>query len=134
SSVCPCNWKSKENCRGAVKCHMEIIVEDDSRAHDQVAPAYRGSSECSGISLALSRRSTQSYNTGRRSSVRNVELIIPPITTVANGRCTSAPALVERAIGMKPNAATAAVISTGRKRVKDPSITADLVSNPRSRS
>jgi len=31
-----------------------------------------------------------------------VDEITPPITTVASGRCTSAPALVATAIGMKP--------------------------------
>ena len=36
---------------------------------------------------------------------------MPPMTTVASGRCTSAPALVDSAIGIKPKAATAAVIS-----------------------
>ena len=75
-------------------------------------------------------RSAHSYNTGRTTSVRNVELIMPPITTVASGRWTSAPALVESAIGIKPKAATAAVMSTGRKRVRDPSITAERTSRP----
>ncbi len=40
----------------------------------------------------------------------------PPITTVANGRCTSAPAFVDIAIGKNPNAAAEAVSSTGRNR------------------
>ena len=40
-------------------------------------------------------------------------LIKPPITTVANGRCTSAPPEEEIAIGKKPNDATDAVIKTG---------------------
>jgi hypothetical protein len=39
----------------------------------------------------------------------------PPITTVANGRCTLAPVLVAIAIGIKPMLATSAVIITGRK-------------------
>lgn len=38
---------------------------------------------------------------------------IPPITTVANGRCTSAPVPVASAMGMNPNDATNAVINTG---------------------
>ena len=46
---------------------------------------------------------------------------IPPITTVARGRCTSAPVPIAIAIGTKPNEATKAVISTGRKRVNAPS-------------
>ena len=40
----------------------------------------------------------------------------PPVTTVASGRCTSAPALVETAIGRKPRLAAVAVVSTGRSR------------------
>ena len=44
--------------------------------------------------------------------------MIPPMTTVASGRCTSAPAPVAIAIGTKPSEATSAVISTGRSRVR----------------
>jgi len=40
----------------------------------------------------------------------------PPMTTVANGRCTSDPIPVLNAIGTKPRLATSAVISTGRRR------------------
>ena len=44
--------------------------------------------------------SNQSYKTGsRKDSVRIVELNRPPITTVASGRCTSAPVDVAVAIG-----------------------------------
>ena len=45
---------------------------------------------------------------------------MPPITTVARGRCTSAPIPVARAMGTNPREATKAVISTGRSRVSDP--------------
>ena len=38
------------------------------------------------------------------------------MTTVASGRWTSAPALVDSAIGRKPRASVVAVISTGRSR------------------
>ena len=41
----------------------------------------------------------------------------PPMTTVASGRWTSAPAEVASAIGRKPSDATNAVINTGRNRV-----------------
>ena len=61
---------------------------------------------------------------GRTRSVRRVDVTNPPITTVAKGRCTSAPMLVATAIGTKPNPATIAVISTGRSRVFAPSTTA----------
>jgi len=54
----------------------------------------------------------------------------PPMTTVASGRCTSAPAPVEIAIGMKPRLATRAVITTGRRRVAAPSRTASSISFP----
>ena len=53
---------------------------------------------------------------GNTSNVSNVLVIKPPITTVANGRCTSAPSPCESAIGKKPIEATRAVIKTGRKR------------------
>ena len=48
--------------------------------------------------------------------------INPPITTVAKGRCTSAPAEVETAIGKKPIAAAEAVSSTGRSLDTVPSM------------
>mgnify|MGYP006894100693 CR=1 FL=1 len=51
----------------------------------------------------------------------SVEDTIPPITTVASGRCTSAPAPTLIAIGTKPRLATRAVIRTGRSRVRAPS-------------
>ena len=46
--------------------------------------------------------------------VNSVAVNNPPITTVANGRCTSAPADDEIAIGKNPKAAAAAVNKTGR--------------------
>ncbi|MNQ83699.1 hypothetical protein D3C85_987920 [compost metagenome] len=54
------------------------------------------------------------YNAGNTINVSNVADISPPITTDANGFWTSAPALVENAIGKNPSAATDAVIITGR--------------------
>ena len=45
--------------------------------------------------------------------VNKVEVISPPMTTVARGLCTSAPAPVLKAIGIKPKQATRAVIETG---------------------
>ena len=53
---------------------------------------------------------------GKTRRVSVVEVIKPPITTVANGRCTSAPELLEIAMGMNPNAPQDAVIKTGRNR------------------
>ena len=46
-----------------------------------------------------------------------VEEIIPPITTVAKGRCTSAPAPTLNAIGIKPKLATKAVIHTTQRQL-----------------
>ena len=57
---------------------------------------------------------------GSKNSVNTVDDPRPPITTVANGRCTSDPAEVDNAIGKKPNAATSAVINTGRNRAAAP--------------
>ena len=39
---------------------------------------------------------------------------MPPMTTVASGRCTSAPAPVAIAMGTKPSEATSAVINTAK--------------------
>jgi hypothetical protein len=47
--------------------------------------------------------------------VSPVEVTSSRITTVASGRCTSEPGLVEKAIGMKPTLATSTVMSTSRK-------------------
>src|SRR5688572_12304691 len=57
-----------------------------------------------GISTVISPTflSVQAYSTGNNTSVRKVELSTPPMMTVANGRCTSAPAPVAMAIGTKP--------------------------------
>lgn len=60
------------------------------------------------------------YNIGRTNNVSNVAVTSPPITTVANGRCTSDPGPVLTAIGMKPKLATKAVMSTGLKRLAAP--------------
>ena len=60
---------------------------------------------------------------GNTTNVSNVAVISPPITTVASGFCTSAPAEVDNAIGRKPSEATAAVMITGRNRVFSPLIT-----------
>ena len=56
------------------------------------------------------------YRIGNRNNVRKVAISKPPITTVASGRCTSAPEPLLNAIGRKPSDATKAVIRTGRKR------------------
>jgi len=60
--------------------------------------------------------------------VRNVADINPPITTVASGFWTSAPAELDNAIGKNPREATAAVIITGRNRVCKPLITRSVIS------
>ena len=59
---------------------------------------------------------------GSTMRVSNVAVSKPPITTVARGFCTSAPAPLLIAIGKKPSEATAAVMMTGRKRTLVPSL------------
>ena len=56
--------------------------------------------------------------------------MIPPITTVAIGRCTSEPIPTLNAIGMKPKEATNAVMSTGLSRSSAPCFTASTSSSP----
>src|SRR5918995_741167 len=63
-------------------------------------------------------------------SVSTVDVIRPPITTVANGRCTSAPADLASAIGRNPRLATHAVMRTGRSRVSAPRLTASSTARP----
>ena len=59
---------------------------------------------------------------GNTTKVNIVAVISPPITTVASGLCTSAPTLVEIAIGRNPSAAAEAVSKTALKRSFDPCI------------
>lgn len=73
--------------------------------------------------LRLIPESKMIYSKGNTKSVRKVAVINPPITTVAKGFCTSAPALVLMAIGRKPSEATVAVINTGLRRAIVPSFT-----------
>ncbi len=47
-----------------------------------------------------------------------MDVATQPITTVASGRCTSAPTPVFTAMGTNPRLATRPVISTGRSRVR----------------
>jgi hypothetical protein len=50
-----------------------------------------------------------------------VEEIIPPITTVANGRCTSVPVPTFSTMRINPKLATSAVIKTDLSRASYPS-------------
>jgi hypothetical protein len=59
----------------------------------------------------------------KKKSVSIVELINPPITTLASGRCISAPVDVETAMGINPKLATKAVMSTGLSLLLAPLIT-----------
>ncbi len=56
--------------------------------------------------------------------------MMPPMTTVARGRCTSAPGPVASAMGTKPNDATSAVMRTGRSRVTEPRKIASSTGTP----
>ena len=81
------------------------------------------SSTVAGSAFAFPLRSRpwySTYITGSTSKVSAVAVINPPITTVASGRCTSAPAPLLNAMGRKPSEATEAVISTGRRRAAVP--------------
>jgi hypothetical protein len=73
---------------------------------------------------------SHAYSAGSTKSVSSVALINPPITTVAIGRCTSAPVPVASAIGTNPRDATSAVIATGRSRVSAPSCSASSRARP----
>ena len=53
---------------------------------------------------------------GRTASPRTVDEMMPPMTTVASGRCTWLPMPVETAAGSSPIQADSAVISMGRIR------------------
>lgn len=66
--------------------------------------------------------------------MRMVEVISPPMTTLASGRCTSLPGEVESAIGTNPRLATSAVMSTGRRRSAAPVRTASSSGCPAARS
>ena len=79
--------------------------------HDGRLP--EGFSKLSSTSLPCTNR----YNNDNTSNVNKVDDKIPPMTTVANGRCTSAPVPVTSATGTNPSDATNAVINTGRRRV-----------------
>ena len=67
------------------------------------------------------------------TSIRYLETN-PPMTTVASGRCTSAPVPVDRAIGTNPREATRAVMSTGRSLFNEPSTIASSDGIPCSRN
>jgi len=70
---------------------------------------------------SISFRPNRIYSVGRTNSVSSVAEISPPITTVASGFWTSAPAPSPSAIGKNPNEATSAVMTTGRRRASAPS-------------
>jgi hypothetical protein len=79
---------------------------------------------CRRRSILEPRLANQEYTEGKTSNVSSVEVIKPPMTTVASGRCISAPALVDIAIGTKPRLAMRAVIMTGPNRIMAASTTA----------
>ena len=99
---------------------MDGLNSPELSANGVPSGAYRGAD----------RVCTIPYNAGSTTSVRSVDEIIPPMTTVASGRCTSEPMPVFRAIGTKPSEATSAVIRTGRSRVRAPSIIPSLTLMP----
>ena len=76
------------------------------------------------------RRMKADPMTGSTNSVSSVDVMMPPITTVARGRWISLPTPVEMAIGMKPAASVIAVASTGRSRVFAASMMAWRLGSP----
>jgi hypothetical protein len=73
-------------------------------------------------------------NVGTTISVRSIENVTPKNTTAPIDCRDSAPAPVAMTSGMAPKAVHRLVISTGRNRIVDDSITASRNSLPRSRS
>ena len=71
-------------------------------------------------------RRTLVYSVGRTTRVSNVLLTIPPMTTVARGRWTSAPTPVLMAMGMKPTAAPRATAPAKRSWVQGGALLGDL--------
>jgi hypothetical protein len=63
-----------------------------------------------------------------------VDETIPPMTTVASGRCTSDPGPTLKAIGTKPRDATSAVTNTARSRPSAPFTSASSSDWPSARS
>ena len=80
--------------------------------------------------MALIGDLNSTYSTRSTSSDITIAPITPPMTTVASGRCTSAPMPVLNAIGRKPRLATSVVISTGRSRVIAACVTASSSGRP----
>ena len=64
--------------------------------------------------------SSNAYKIGTTISVNTVAENSPPMTTVASGRCTSAPAELLMAMGRKPSMAAVAVSRMGRRRSRVP--------------
>ena len=65
-------------------------------------------------------------------SVRMVEKVSPPITAMPIGCHVSEPAPVPMASGSMPSTVVNEVISTGRRRLLPPAITASKTPDPRS--
>src|SRR5690606_12933958 len=102
----------------------------DAGAVDESLDLLHGLSSASCCALRSARSSSHSYITGSRISVNKVELIRPPTTTVARGRCVSAPTPLDSNIGTNPRMATLAVINTGRRRRSAPCTTASRTVRP----
>ena len=66
-------------------------------------------------------------STGMTKSARKTDVVRPAATTIASGRCTSAPGPVEKRSGNKPKIDTSAVMRIGRSRFVAPSITASRI-------
>ena len=103
--------------KGVLYAETIAVLSASSDRRDCHADWRCGGYPCDRLCL---RPSSHWYTAGNTSRVSSVDVINPPMTTVASGLWTSAPAPVEMAIGIKPRLATRAVIKTGARRSSEP--------------
>ena len=77
---------------------------------------------------------TKRYTTGTRNSVKNSELVKPPMITVPIDLRNSAPSVIPSASGIMPAIIATVVMTIGRKRIVADSRIASTSSIPRARS
>src|SRR5690606_21385833 len=97
------------------QAHEQQGVQDQHRQEGAALDLLR----CVGLAHSSSPSALRCFTAlaakvGRTSRVKAVAVSRPPMTTVAKGFCTSAPAPWANAIGIKPTMATRAVVRTAR--------------------
>ena len=125
----------------AERTRGETQVDEEEGQHEQAGHGADGEpgherrpEDLLVAELVEPRAASAVYSAGSTTSVSNVDETMPPMTTVASGRCTSAPMPVLIAIGRKPRLATSAVMITGRSRRMAAVRTASSTGTPSSRS